>query len=101
MNERPIPPAALRDVESVEMLRVWVAERELHCSVKIGMYRDGMGIDEEAAWGTIFADAIRHIAKALHPSSSENEGTAISNICSRLTDELGSPTSELRGGFTE
>lgn len=53
MNERPIPAAAKRDPDSVEMLRVWVAEKQLHSSLKIGMYRDGMGIDEEAAWGTI------------------------------------------------
>lgn len=51
MNERPIPSAALRDAASVEMLRVWVAEQQLRCSLKIGMYRDGMGIDEESAWG--------------------------------------------------
>lgn len=101
MNERPIPPAALRDTESVEMLRVWVAERQLHCSLKIGMYRDGMGIEEEVAWGTILADAVRHIAKGLHPSSTENELAAVSKIFSNLSSELGSPTSELRGGFTE
>ncbi|MYN42917.1 DUF5076 domain-containing protein [Duganella sp. FT109W] len=66
MNERPIPSAARRDIDAVEMLRVWVAEKQLHCSLKIGMYRDGMGIDEELAWGTILADAARHILKALH-----------------------------------
>lgn len=53
MNERPIPPAAQMDIDAVEMLRAWVAEQQLHCSLKIGMYRDGMGIDEELAWGTI------------------------------------------------
>jgi hypothetical protein len=34
MNERPIPVAALRDKSSVEMLRVWIAERKLHCSIE-------------------------------------------------------------------
>ena len=53
MNERPIPPAAQRDVGAVEMLRVWVAEKQLHCALKIGMYRDGMGIDEESALSLI------------------------------------------------
>ena len=40
LNERVIPEAALRDENSVEMLRVWIAEKKLHCSMKIGMYRE-------------------------------------------------------------
>jgi hypothetical protein len=63
MNERPIPEAVLQDPNSVEMLRVWVAAGQLHCSLKVGMYRDGMCIDEEVVSRTILADAARHIAK--------------------------------------
>jgi hypothetical protein len=37
MNDRPIPSAALKDENSVEMLRVWIAEQKLHCSIKVGM----------------------------------------------------------------
>ena len=64
-NERPIPPSALRDPNSVEMLRVWIAEGGLHCSLKIGMYRDTTKIPEEVAWGMILSDIARHIANAL------------------------------------
>ena len=53
MNERPIPEAALRDEDAVEMLRVWIAEKKLHCSMKVGMYRETTKIAEEKAWGTI------------------------------------------------
>ena len=35
LNQRPIPEAALRDEDAVEMLRVWIAERGLHCSMKV------------------------------------------------------------------
>ncbi|MES2070030.1 MAG: DUF5076 domain-containing protein [Pseudomonadota bacterium] len=99
MNERPIPEAALRDSDSVEMLRVWVAERQLHCSLKVGMYRDGMGIEEETAWGTILADAARHIAKALHPTSEEGEKIALAKISNKISEELLNPTSEKHGQF--
>lgn len=99
MNERPIPPAALSDAASVEMLRVWVAEKQLHCSLKIGMYRDGMGIDEESAWGTILADAARHISRALHPEDAEAEETALEKIRHRLNQELVAPTSDVKGRF--
>lgn len=99
MNERPVPNAALRDPAAVEMLRVWVAEQQLHCSLKIGIYRDGMGVDEELAWGTILADAARHIARALHPENEKEQGTALSKIRLRLNEELSVPTSDISGGF--
>ena len=99
MNERPIPEAALQDPNSVEMLRVWVAEGQLHCSLKIGMYRDGMGIDEEVAWGTILADAARHIAKALQDGGSLNETESLAILVSKFNDEVSVPSSELKGGF--
>ena len=99
MNERLIPSAALRDPASVEMLRVWVAEKQLHCSLKIGMYRDGMGIDEELAWGTILADAARHISRALHPEDAKAQKIALEKILHNLNEELAAPTSNINGGF--
>lgn len=99
MNERPIPPAALRDIDSVEVLRVWVAERQLHCSLKIGMYRDGMGIDEELAWGTILADAARHISGALYPGDAKAEAAALQKILHNFNVEVAAPTSDTKGKF--
>lgn len=99
MNERPIPPAARRDTASVEMLRVWLAEEQLHCSLKIGMYRDGMGIDEELAWGTILADAARHISRALHPEGEQAEAAALQKILCSFNDEVAAPSSDTNGGF--
>jgi len=100
MNERPIPPAALRDQNSVEMLRVWVAEHQLHCSLKIGMYRQ-MKIQEEVAWGTILADAARHIARALSEEGEESESTLLRKIVDQLNAELDTPSSAVTGGFVE
>jgi len=33
LGQRPVPEAALRDKDAVEMLRVWIAEGGLHCSL--------------------------------------------------------------------
>jgi hypothetical protein len=99
MNERPIPEAASRDPHSVEMLRVWVAGGQLHCSLKVGMYRDGMGIDEEVAWGTILADAARHIAKALQGGGNLNEAESLATLVAKFNEEVLLPSSELKGGF--
>lgn len=99
MNERPIPEAALQDPNSVEMLRVWVAGGQLHCSLKVGMYRDGMGTDEEIAWGTILADAAHHIAKALQDGGNLNETESLAKLVAKFNNEVAFPTSELKGGF--
>lgn len=99
MNERPIPEAALQDPNSVEMLRVWVAAGQLHCSLKVGMYRDGMGIDEEIAWGTILADAARHIAKALQSGGNLNETESLAKLVAKFNQEVAAPSSELKGGL--
>ncbi|WBS00629.1 DUF5076 domain-containing protein [Pseudoduganella sp. SL102] len=99
MNERPVPEAAIRDPNSVELLRVWVAGGQLHCSLKIGMYRDGMGISEEMAWGTILADAARHIANALQDGGSLSQTESLARIARKFNEEVSEPSSELNGGF--
>lgn len=99
MNERPIPEAALRDENSVEMLRVWIAEEKLHCSLKIGMYRDTMDIAEEKAWGTILADVARHVANALKAGYSSDVRESIEKLKETFIEELESPTSETAGNF--
>ena len=35
-----VPEPAVRDPDSVEMARVWIAEDGLHCSLNIGMYHE-------------------------------------------------------------
>lgn len=99
MNQRPIPEAALRDEDAVEMLRVWIAERGLHCSIKVGMYRETMNVPEEKAWGTILADAARHIANALASGYSTNAAESLKSIQDSFIKELAIPTSEAKGEF--
>jgi hypothetical protein len=99
LNQRPIPEAALRDEDAVEMLRVWIAEQRLHCSMKVGMYRETMNVAEEKAWGTILADVARHVANALESGYSSNAAESLQKIRDSFIKELGSPTSEAKGDF--
>ena len=99
MNQRPIPEPALRDEDAVEMLRVWIAERGLHCSMKVGMYHETMNVSEERAWGTILADVARHVAKALESGYSVNQTESLQKIRDSFLQELGTPTSESKGDF--
>lgn len=99
LNQRPIPEAALRDDEAVEMLRVWIAERGLHCSMKVGMYRETMNIPEEKAWGKILADVARHIANALEAGYATKAPESLQKIRESFIEELDAPTSEVKGDF--
>ncbi len=99
MNERPIPEAALRDKDAVEMLRVWIAERQLQCSMKVGMYQEAMNIPEGRAWGMILADVTRHVATAMESGYSADRDKIVREIRDSYLMELGNPTSDTTGEF--
>lgn len=101
MNERPIPPAATRDANAVEMLRVWVAERGLHCSMKVGMYEENGPHPEDRAWGIILADAAKHLADALASLGIRDRETALQEIARSFASEVQNPTSESEGSFVD
>jgi Domain of unknown function (DUF5076) len=101
MNEQPIPEAALRDENSVEMLRIWIAERGLHCSVKVGMYLEIKSANEENAWGVMLSDVIRHVADALHSGYGMDKDRVIERIFTKISNELDDPTSKTTGEFVQ
>ena len=98
MRELPIPPAAERDSNSWELLRAWVAEKGLHCSLKIGVY-ESEGFVEEEAWGIILADAARHVADALSLQGLRERDAALREIQLSFEAELAKPTSGTEGSF--
>jgi hypothetical protein len=101
MNERPVPEAALRDKNAVEMLRVWIAEQQLHCSIKVGMYQETMNIPEGHAWGVILSDVTRHVAMALEAAYAADCSKVIDEIRDSYLRELAVPGSKTVGEFVE
>ncbi|AMP39297.1 DUF5076 domain-containing protein [Ralstonia solanacearum] len=101
LNQLPIPEAALRDTDAVEMLRMWIAEHGLHCSLKIGRYHETTEIPKARAWGIILADAARHVANAMESEYSLDAAATLQGIIDSLLDELNAPTSEATGGFQQ
>lgn len=99
MNERPIPDAALRDKDAVEMLRVWIAEKKLQCSIKVGMYHESTNISEGRAWGVVLADVTRHVAMAMESAYDGDRAEIIKEIRASYLTELGDPTSAVTGKF--
>jgi hypothetical protein len=101
LNERPIPEPAVRDPDSVEMLRVWIAERGLHCSLKIGMYLESTNVQEEKAWGKILADVAMHVANALREGYGVDATHAVNEIKLAFLAELSSDAVETSGGIVQ
>jgi hypothetical protein len=97
MKELTVPPAAIRDPNSVEVISAWIAEHGLHCSLKIGMYEDR----ETWAWGILLADAARHVADALSSTRDYDRDAALDEIRESFSVELNDPTSETTGSFAK
>jgi hypothetical protein len=99
LDERAIPEGALRDKDAIEMLRIWSAERQFYCSIKVGMYHETMNIPEGRAWGVILADVTRHIAEEMEAACSADRAQTIQEIRDSYLEELDSPTSDATGEF--
>ncbi|GAB2500211.1 DUF5076 domain-containing protein [Pseudoxanthomonas sangjuensis] len=96
MRTLVIPPAAQRDENSIQMLSAWIAEKGLHCTLNVGMWKE-QGHDEAAAWGILLADVVRHVSNAIRDmDGSDSTETALS-IIESLWVEFKEPTSDASG----
>jgi predicted secreted Zn-dependent protease len=70
MRELDKPTEVFTDPKATEMARVWIANKELHVALLLGMWADALQckIDERDAWGELLADLTRHIAHGLEQS---------------------------------
>ena len=91
-----IPPAASRDNASFEVLRVWIAEKGQHVSIRSGAWEDPF------AWGIVLADLARHVALA---QQLQNPEVDIDVFVERLLEgfhaEVENPTDEPEGEVTQ
>lgn len=98
MDALAIPPAALRDTDALELARVWIAERGLHCSLKVGLYA-GDGVSREtAAWGIILPDLAGHIADALSAEGMGSRADLLDALVESFNREAAEPSSRRTGG---
>ena len=81
-----IPENALNDPESFEILRVWIANKEQHCSIKVETWND------PAAWGIFCADLARIVAQSYNCTSEEEYLNTIKRIVMAFDAEISSPT---------
>ena len=85
-NDLPIPEAAKNDPKSFELLRVWVANKSQHVSLRVGIW------DDPAAWGIMLADLARHVVNAYNQDAARDPVETLQRIKAALDVELASPT---------
>jgi hypothetical protein len=98
MKELIIPPAVFESDDSVEFIRLWIADGREHVSLNIG----AMGDEEVEQWGMMLADLSIHIIRGLiQDGAAENEATLRANIerayLGRLKRGNGNHTGSLLG----
>ena len=95
-----IPVAAQRDDGAVQMVSAWIAENDLHCSLKVGMWQE-LGHNEPRAWGVLLADIVRHAANALQEEHGDPAVETSDLIVQALLREFDEPTSTAHGSFSQ
>jgi hypothetical protein len=94
-RELPIPPDAEATTHAVEILRGWVIDGSLQCSLLPTIWKDDPG-----TWGLLLADASGHIADALHKEYGMDREAVLQEIKRHFLVEMERPTVEREGDFS-
>ena len=89
-DELVIPDAAGRDARSFELLRVWIAEKSQHVSLRNAW-------QDPAAWGIMLADLAKHVANAYQQEAGLDAKETLRRITNALHVELKTATAEPTG----
>jgi hypothetical protein len=84
-DELIIPPAAIGDAGSAEVLRAWVTNGGLHVSLK-------PSFDQPDVWGVLLVDVARHAARASAADGGVTEADALRRIRALFDAEWKRPT---------
>jgi hypothetical protein len=94
-NELQIPEPAEHDPNSFELLRVWLANKGQHVSLRVGVWKD------PAAWGVMLCDLMQHVANAYQQDQGLDRTTTLRRIKEGMDAELSSPTDHPSGHAIE
>lgn len=83
------PPEVENDEFSVEMIRGWIAERGLSCTLNLGHWHRHSTVDERQAWGVLLADLCRQIATELQEVTQDDPTESLRVLVEALLSELG------------
>jgi hypothetical protein len=86
-----IPDAAKGDPKSFELLRVWIANKGQHVSLRVGVWND------PAAWGIMLADLAKHIANSYDKDEALDRLKTLQRIKAAFDVELAKATNDPTG----
>ncbi len=95
MKELPVPPHAKSDPKSVEVLRAWIVNDGLQCTLTPGAF----GENELIVWGILLSDVANHVADALQKAQGRDREETLKAIQQHFNSEMDSPTEETGGEF--
>ncbi|MBK8208315.1 MAG: DUF5076 domain-containing protein [Planctomycetes bacterium] len=97
--ELPIPASAKRDRKAREMIRAWIAEGDLWCTINVGTWAGVDFVDESTAWGILLSDVAHHVANALHEEHEVPKQETLNQIRLAWDREFEGPTSGHNGQY--
>ncbi len=90
-----VPPDVFEDKNSKEILRAWIANKSLQCSLLPDLWEDA------GSWGVALADVARHVGNAIEAIEGIPAQETVAQIQNLFNAELGSPTDEPSGNFIQ
>ena len=85
-NQLLIPELARRDTTAMEIIRVWIANKRQHFTMRVGLW------DDPAAWGLLLADLARNIAASYEQDAAREAEASLDRIRDAFNAELANPT---------
>mgnify|MGYP001546675744 CR=1 FL=1 len=103
MKELPLPEGIDGDPDAMEMVRVWIGNKNIQVSMLLGMWEQASDndIDEREAWGELLADLVRHIANGLTQSHDYNTTASEMRIANALLTHLGHGAHSVKGSVQD
>ncbi len=97
MNELAPPPKTKDNPEAIELVRAWIVDNGLQCSLNIG----GFGEHELTTWGILLSDIARHVANAHQQLNGSDAAQNLKTIAVHFNHEIEAPTAPTTGDFSE
>jgi len=94
-NGLKVPPGALKQVDSMEILRAWEVDGALHCSIRPDIWED------PGAWGIVLADIARQVAAALEEEGVGKGEEVLAQIVEQFTKEVAAAVPLPHGTFLD
>ncbi|WP_444907052.1 DUF5076 domain-containing protein [Microbulbifer sp. SSSA008] len=90
------PPSASEAENATEILRSWIIDGKLHCSLLPTIWEDS-----PETWGILLADVAGHVSNALSETTGKEKEEILQQIKELFVAELSSPTDEPDGEFRD